>query len=136
MLQLPEPLFEAVGGIHIGGDFINSFQASRPFGKIEVYQDRVVLKIENVSDQGLGMFRLLGKIPFIPGTYKDIPREIDLPFELIKGYKKINLGPLGHGITFLHSEQTIPPFLQIWLRKKDWKKVIESLNNSISNGRS
>ncbi len=129
MLQSNEPLFEAVGGIHIGESFIKSFQASKPYGKIEVYQDKIVLKIQYISDSVLRMFEMAGRIPFMPGTYKYIPREIELPYAFLEGYKKINRGILGYyGINFIHLDNRLPPFLQIWLRKKDASQVIYYLD--------
>ncbi len=39
--SIQKPIIEAMGGIHIGRSFMKSFQASWPFGKIEVYQDYI-----------------------------------------------------------------------------------------------
>jgi len=97
-----KPLIEATGGIHIEVSFIRSFQASIPCGKLE---KNFILKI----------FSFIGKIPGMIGSYKDIPRVIQLQYNEIKEYKENNLSILGYGIAVVHNNTKYPPFLQVWI---------------------
>jgi len=45
MEQFEKPIIEATGGIHIGKNFMMSFQASWPFGKIKIYQNHIILRL-------------------------------------------------------------------------------------------
>ena len=122
------PIIDAVGGIHIGNNFMQSFAASWPFGRIEIYEDKLTLKVQYVPDFLLKIYELAGKFPFMMGAYKEIPKEIYLKYNEIKGYKEKNLSILGYGITFVHNNSQYAPFLQVWVWKKNAQKIIEYLN--------
>lgn len=118
-LKNKKPLIEATGGIHIGKNFFESFQASWPFGKIEVYEDMVVLKVQYIPDFILKIFEWSAKFPGPTiGSYKEIPKEIYLRYNEIRGYKERDMKIMGYGITFVHRNNKYPPFLQIWVSKK------------------
>ncbi len=124
-----KPLIEATGGIHIGESFMKSFQASWPFGKIEIYEDIIVLKVQYTPNFILELFKLAGKLPGMIGAHKEIPKEIHLQDNEIKGYKEKDAKIMGYGITFIHTNNQYPPFLQIWISKNKAKEVIGYLNN-------
>jgi len=84
MEQFEKPMIEATGGIHIGETFMRSFQASWPFGKIEIYQDNIILKIQYIPNFILRLFQLANKSLGIMGEHKTILKEI----KLSKGIKK------------------------------------------------
>jgi hypothetical protein len=123
-----KPLIEASGGIHIGRSFLKSFQASWPFGKIEVYDDYLVLKIQYLPGFILRWFEKADKFPAMMGTYNDIPDRIRLNYTDIKYYKEKDLSALGYGLTFVHRDEESAPFLQIWISKDTAKKITDFLN--------
>jgi len=127
--QEEKPLFETTGGIHIGDDFMRSFQASWPFGKIEIYEDRIVLKVQYLPDFVLNLFRMFGKLPGMLGAHESIPTTITLRYEEVSGYKETNASFMGYGITFKHTNIQYPPFLQFWALWKGKGKVIVNYLN-------
>ena len=128
--QFKKSLIKATGGIHIGHSFMKSFQASWPFGRIDVYDDRIVLKVQYIPNFILKLFKAFGRLsrPTI-GSYKDVPKEIYLQYDEIKGYKEGDAKILGYGITFVHTNNQYPPFLQVWISKNKAKEIIGYLNN-------
>ena len=129
MKQFNKPIIEATGGIHIGKTFVRSFQASWPFGKIEIYQDNIVLKVQYVPSLILRLFQLVGKLPGMVGSYKKIPKVIQLQYNEIKGYKEKDLSIGGYGITIIHTNDQQAPFLQVWILKNKAEEIINYLNN-------
>ncbi len=129
MEQFKKPIIEATGGIHIGKTFMMSFQASWPFGKIEIYQDSVILKVQYIPNFILHLFQLAGKFPGMMGAYKDIPKEIKISYPDIRGYKEKNAWIMGYGVTIIHNNNQYAPFLQVWISKNKAKKIISYLNN-------
>ena len=130
MEQFEKPIIEATGGIHIGVSFIRSFQASWPLGKIEIYQDYLILRVQYVPNFILCFFQLIGKFPGMMGAYKNIPKEIKLTYANIKGYKEKNAWIGGYGITINHTDNQQAPFLQVWISKSKAKNIISFLNNN------
>ena len=122
MKQFEKPIVEVTGGIHIGKNFMMSFQASWPFGKIEIYQDNIILKIQYIPNFILRFFQLISKLI---GACKNIPREIELAYTDIRGYRKNMLG----GITIIHVNDQYAPFLQIWVSKNKAEKIISHFNS-------
>ena len=134
---MEKPAWEATGGIHIGKSFMQSFQATWPFGRIEVFSDRILLKIQYVPGIFLKLFEKMGHLPAIMGTYKDIPDRIELNFSEINSYREIDAWFLGKGITFVHIDERAAPFLQFWfLSREQAKKMSELLEqNGVYKGR-
>jgi hypothetical protein len=128
MKQSKKPVIEATGGIHIGKSFIISFQASWPFGKIEIYDDRIVLQIQYLPDFILRLFQLASKIPMMM-AYKNIPRKIEFTYDKIKSYKYKNASTAGQGITIIHTDPEKAPFIQVWVSRKKAKEIINYFNN-------
>ncbi len=124
-------LIEATWWIHIGYNFIMSFQASFPFWKIEVYWDKVILVVQSIPNFIIKICEFFWKImPFLPGTYKKIPKEITLYYKDIKHIKERKLWKfLWYGITFVHTNSNFAPFLQMWLFEKDALQIIKHLNS-------
>ncbi|MCK5477115.1 MAG: hypothetical protein KAI55_04300 [Candidatus Aenigmarchaeota archaeon] len=129
MEQFEKPIVEATGGIHIGETFVKSFQASWPFGKIEIYQDSIVLKVQYVPNFILLFFQWIGKFFGMLGAYKDISKEIKLVYTDIKGYNEKNAWIMGYGITIIHTNKQYAPFLQVWISKNKAKTIIGHFNN-------
>ena len=129
MEQFEKPIVEATGGIHIGETFVKSFQASWPFGKIEIYQDSIVLKVQYVPNFILLFFQWIGKFFGMLGAYKDISKEIKLVYTDIKGYNEKNAWIMGYGITIIHTNKQYAPFLQVWISKNKAKTIISHFNN-------
>ena len=90
MNEFGQPIIEATGGIYIGRNFFRSFQATRPFGKIELYQGVVILKVQFIPRFILRLFQWAGKIPFMIGIYKNFPEKIILPYSDIVSYTQTN----------------------------------------------
>jgi hypothetical protein len=130
MKKSEKPIIEVTGGIHVGKTFMKSFQASWPFGKIEIYSDNIVLRIQYIPNFILRLFQTMGKLPNMVGTYKNIPNEITLTYSDIKGYKEKSAGIMGYDITILHANDQQAPFLQIWVSKSKALKIIEYFNNN------
>ena len=124
MHEFEKPNVVASGGIHIGKNFFRSFQATRPFGKIELYQNEVVLKVQYIPKLILRLFRWAGNIPFMIGTYKDFPEEIILKYSEITGYYHTNYGISGVGIRIYHNNLNYPPFLYFRAKNKDASDII------------
>ncbi len=127
-MQKTNPIIQATGGMHIGKSFLMSFQVSWPFGKIEVYEDRIVLRFQYLPDFVLRIFEWAGKIPKMIGSYRDIPKKIELTYDQIKGYKEKDLKAAGYGIAIIHTNNQQAPFLQFWASKDKAKKIIGYLN--------
>ena len=72
MEQIEKPIIEASGEIHIGETFTRSFQASWPFGKIEIYQNNIILRVQYIPNFVLQFFQLMGKFSGIMKSYKNI----------------------------------------------------------------
>ena len=124
-----KPLIEASGGIHIGRTFLKSFQASWPFGKIEVYDDYLLLKIQYLPGFILRWFEKADKFPAMMGTYNDIPDRIKLKYTDINSYKEKDLSALGYGLTFIHKDEKSAPFLQVWISKEKAAEITKLLND-------
>jgi hypothetical protein len=107
---------------------LKSFQASWPFGKIEVYDDYLMLKIQYLPGFILRWFEKADKFPAMMGTYNDIPDRIELKYTDINSYKEKDLSALGYGLTFIHKDEESAPFLQVWISKGTAKKIVELLN--------
>lgn len=119
-MEQPKSIIEAIGQINIGKTFVGSFCATWPFGKIEVYQDSVILKVRRISNFSYGT-------KFI-GTLKEL-NGMKLLNNDIKGYKGINILSLVCGIIIIHINNKYPPFLQIWISKNKAQKIIEHFNS-------
>ncbi|MDP3697840.1 MAG: hypothetical protein Q8R55_07605 [Candidatus Taylorbacteria bacterium] len=122
-------LLEATGGIWIGNYLYFCFQASSPFGKIEVYEDEVIFRIQNLPKLFIKSFELFGKITFL---FSNLPKEIHLPYTNIQRFKTTNLGPLGYGIRFIHNIDQYPPVLIIWIWPTQAEEVIKYLTSKIT----
>ena len=125
-----KPWIEAIGGIHVGKSFLKSFQATWPFGKIEVYEDHILLKIQYVPGFFLRLFERMDSFPAMMGTYNNIPYRIELKYSDIKAFKETNAFIWGYGLTFIHKDEESAPFLQVWIAKNKAKKIIERLNQN------
>ena len=125
-----KPLLQARGGIHIGESFINSANASWPFGKIEVYKDRIILKLKFINESITQKFSR--------GMYKSnkstkIPTSISLSYSDIAGYKELRnpifLWPLASGINFIHKIKKYPPYLNMSFFGGTTGKIIQILES-------
>jgi hypothetical protein len=134
MEQFKNPIIDATGGIHIGETFMRSFQASWPFGKIEIYEDYIILKIQHVPAFLIKLFELHAKVTnklFLPswGSSQKIPKEINLSYSDIQGFKEKDAWIMGYGITIIHTNNKYPLFLQVWISKNKAKIIIRYFNN-------
>ena len=121
MKQFKKPIIKATGSIHIGETFMMSLQASWPFGKIEIYQDHIFLRVQYIPNLILYLFQLL--------IGENISKGIRLSYSDISGYKEKNAWIMGYGITIIHVDNQHTPFLQIWISKNKAKKIISYLNS-------
>ncbi|MEK6872376.1 MAG: hypothetical protein AABX16_05730, partial [Nanoarchaeota archaeon] len=122
-------LFKSIGSIWIGESYLHSFSASWPFGKIEIYKNKLILRIQYFPDFILE--NLFTKKEAIPGTYKKIPKKIVLYYDDIIGYqeKKIPLlwHLLGFGVRFIHKNKNYPPFIEMAFFGNKSQKIINFL---------
>lgn len=135
MKQLEKPIIKATGGIHIGKTFLRSFQFSWPFGKVEVYEDGIILKVQYIRNYTVIFFQLISAFfpktmkAYVGGELKDIQKDIKLPYSDIKGYYKRDIGIAGPGIRIIHTNSQYAPFLQVWIFKNKARAIIGYLNS-------
>ena len=130
MEQFEKPIIEATGGIHLAEKLMSYFRATWPLGKIEIYQDYIILKVQYVPNFILHFIQLIVNFSRTVGAHKSIPKEIKLSYDDIKGYKETNASSIiKYGITIIHTNNQYAPFLRVWLFKYKAKKIISYLNS-------
>ena len=115
-----KPVFESVGGIHFGTNAFFCFNATWPFGKIEIYNEEILMHVQYLPEFLLRFF-------FWP-RYKVF--KVRLPYQKIKSFKAINWFIFGRGVRFKHDSSEYPPYIVFWaIRKRDQKKIMECLTS-------
>jgi hypothetical protein len=130
-LNKPEsPAVVASGGILIGKNFFRAFQATSPFGKIELYDKNLVLSIQFIPRFILRFFRWAGNIRFMIGTYKNFPDRIVLNYPELTGYTQTSYSSFsGCAIRLFHNNPAYPPFLYFRAKSQDASAIINYLKN-------
>jgi hypothetical protein len=128
--KLEYPAVVASGSIFIGKNFFRAFQATRPFGKIELYDNNLVLSVQFIPRVILRLFRWAGNIPFMIGTYKNFPDKIVLKYSDLTGYTQTNYSTFsGCAIRLFHNNPEYPPFLYFRARNKEANAIITYLKS-------
>lgn len=123
-------LFSATGGLKVGESFIYSAQATWPFGKIEMYEDKLILSFDmpQVALQRFarGVYRPKNK-------FSKIPQKIVLSYKDIIGYRSLNVPIvsliLGKVLLIVHKNKRYPPYINIILFGGKTKKVMHILQS-------
>jgi hypothetical protein len=123
-------LFKATGGLKVGESFIYSAQATWPFGKIEMYKDKLVL----LFDIPQAILQRFARGVYRPkNKFSKIPQKIVLNYKDITGYRPINLPIidliLGKSLLIVHKNKKYPPYINVILFGNKIKRVIEILES-------